>query len=191
MAAHADDEVIGAGGTMAHHAGDEVMVGVLSVDRDPELDQTRRREAAAAWDLLGVSSGEFAGLPSRPLEAGDAAVAAVCEWLRSWRPTAIYLPHPRESDPDHQVVTAIIRNAMLRTRHSGLLLGYEVWTPLTTYHVTQDITEQAGLKRQAITAYESQVAHVAWDEGALGLNRYRGTTSGQGQWCEVFQVMTL
>jgi LmbE family N-acetylglucosaminyl deacetylase len=190
IAAHADDEVIGAGGAMKCFAeqGDEVSVGILTSPADAGERKLRAAEAAAAWAVLGVADGDCADLRPRPLTGDATATDTVAGWIERWHPEIIYLPHRREVDPDHRQVEPIVRSALLHSGGHAMLVGYEVWTPLADYHLVQDITAVAAAKRSAIEAYRSQATRT-WAEGALGLNRYRGTTTSKGTWCEVFQVV--
>ena len=50
---------------------------------------------------------------------------------------------------------------------------YEVWTPLAEVGVTVDISSVSDRKAAAIRCHASQRATAAFDEIALGLNRYR------------------
>jgi LmbE family N-acetylglucosaminyl deacetylase len=55
----------------------------------------------------------------------------------------------------------------------GEIRLYEVWTPLADVAVTVDISSVAGRKAAAIRCHPSQAGTAAFDEIALGLNRYR------------------
>jgi hypothetical protein len=44
-------------------------------------------------------------------------------------------------------------------------------------------------KLAALGEHRSQLADIAYDEAVQGLNRYRGVTSGAGQFAECFQLI--
>jgi len=37
--------------------------------------------------------------------------------------------------------------------------------------------------------HKSQLEYIRYDEAICGLNRYRGIMTGQGEYCECFQVI--
>jgi len=69
------------------------------------------------------------------------------------------------------------------------MLTYEVWTPLSQYNLAVDISDFMQIKLAALREHKSQLAAIAYDEAVQGLNRYRGVTSGAGQYCECFQLI--
>lgn len=191
IAAHADDETIGCGGTIAKYSrrGATTFVGVLSRDRADDVHLRRRSEAEHAWRELGVTASGWADMRSHPLAVSPAAVDAVTEWILSVRPDIIFLPHPAEDDPDHAAVTAIVKSARIVANSGCLLLGYEVWTPLARPNLFEDVSDFATTKEHAIRCFSSQIAERDYAAAALALNRYRGVTSGRGHHVEAFGVI--
>jgi LmbE family N-acetylglucosaminyl deacetylase len=57
--------------------------------------------------------------------------------------------------------------------YAGEVCCYEVWTSLWP-NVGVDISSAIDTKREAVDCYASQVAHLHYVEGTLGLNRFRG-----------------
>ena len=142
FAPHADDDVIGAGGTAALHVaqGDPVQVVVTydGVAGDPEgrydpveLRATRQREARAGGRHLGLSDYDFWGYPEGhepgPAEFRQAA-GRVAELLRAMRPVTVYAPWVGEHHLDHHVLGRVVQGALALSGHDCRAWGYEVWT---------------------------------------------------------------
>jgi LmbE family N-acetylglucosaminyl deacetylase len=116
----------------------------------------------------------------------------------------VYLPHEGEADPEHRLVHELARDAIWMASAAffpeagpkpcplpGLVLGYEVWTPMSRFAYVEDITDTVDAKVHAMRAYGSQLRHVRWDEAIEGLARYRGAvTQGSGH-AEVFDVIRV
>src|ERR1700758_650941 len=100
IAAHPDDELLGAGGTLARHvqAGDEVHAIVVADgagSRYPaELAVTLEKQAGRAAEILGLASLRFLELPDQRLEA----------MLDGINPEIVYTHFPEDVNDDHRVV---------------------------------------------------------------------------------------
>lgn len=112
VAAHPDDEILGVGGTIAHHvaAGDTVVVGIVAdcgVARYGE-DTIRlvRESAVAAGKTLGVCETRFGGFEDQVLDA--IPVLKVTRWVESLlqdiKPEVIYCHHRGDINRDHKIV---------------------------------------------------------------------------------------
>ena len=71
------------------------------------------------------------------------------------------------------------------------ILCYEVWTTLQEISYVENITEFMPLKLEAIRQHQSQIRDIAYDEASRCLNRYRGITTGRGEYCECFQALSI
>lgn len=178
IAAHPDDEVIGAGGAMALHAtrGDEVHALILTEGASAQypgqghLITQKKREAASAAELIGVKSLTFSDLPdmkldtlpivevNRPIEAKIAEL----------RPEVVYTHFVGDLNRDHRIVFEATMVATRGERQLPLrrVLSYEV--PCTLSHaspvgrefcpnVFADIGEVWERKIAAMKAYQSEV----------------------------------
>jgi N-acetylglucosamine malate deacetylase 1 len=196
---HRDDETIGCGGTIRGHAdrGDEVWVVHLTGEGGASA-----AEAGEACRLLGVTRTVTLSGPSVALHADETLLAELVEVYRQCGPDVVYAPHPGEDDPTHRTAAALAAEArwmapypILPERGPALerppsaVYEYEVWTPLARPSVYRDISAHRERKAQALAAYGSQLRLNQWVDGALGLNRYRGVTSGCGEWVEAFSVV--
>lgn len=208
IGAHPDDPEIGCGGSLALHAaaGDRVTVlyataggaGALGVPED-ETAARRRAEAAAACALLGAGAPVFLDFSDGLLAyAGYPLVAAIGRAVREVRPEVVYLHHGGDAHPDHAALAAAGIDAVRRagTPHFPDLGDrphqvrevrlYEVWTPLAEPATAVDITGVAERKGEAVRCHASQCLVHAYDEVALGLNRYRSLLVPGSRYAEAF-----
>lgn len=204
---HPDDAEIGCGGALALHAdaGDRVTVACATdgeaggIGTAPAaLAAIRRGEATAAAAVLGAAELRFLGFPDGRLGwAGYDLMAALVRLVRDLRPEIVYAPHPGDAHPDHATLAASAIDAVRRAgahafpelgapHRPGELRLYEVWTPLAGVAVTVDISSVAGRKAAAIRCHASQRGTVAFDEVALGLNRYRSILLRTATYVEAF-----
>jgi LmbE family N-acetylglucosaminyl deacetylase len=168
LAPHADDELLGAGGTLCLHAeqGDPVAV-VVSFDgrlglppgADPAL---RRREALAGGAHLGLVDYTFLDHPEghEPTAAElEQAAAGLAALLVERRPDIVYAPWPGEEHVDHRAAARVAVLALAASGFRGAAFGYEVWTPLTPEHVV-DVSAVFARKLAALREHASQLAHT-------------------------------
>ncbi len=115
IAPHADDEVLGCGGTIARHVekGDQVFViiGTNANEGAPELfsedDITSiREEALAAHRILGITKTYFLNFPAPDLfNYPQYKISQELDKLnKEIRPDKVYLPHPGDIHNDHLVM---------------------------------------------------------------------------------------
>ena len=108
FAPHNDDEILGAGGTMARHIaeGDEVYVCEVTASRNPERRELLRGEARKAHEFLGVSDTFFLDfppveLPHVPVREFNGAIAGV---VKNVEPDVVYMPFYGDMHKDHTVL---------------------------------------------------------------------------------------
>jgi len=194
VAPHPDDDVIGAGGTMAllAQAGKQVFSvyvtdgssfpGSDSRGTDEQIIALRQREALAALKVVKAKGGIFLKGSSKKLKnnSSKAVEHALKDVLRVFMPESIYLPAPFEAHPTHRTVTQITLRVLRSMRdYFPALWGYTVWGGIfsTRGFKIIDISAVAGLKRKAIRMHQSQIAYKAYDAGILGRNRYEAVFS--------------
>ncbi len=209
FAPHPDDDIIGCGGSIAHHikSGDKVAIVYMtsgesgSLKYNPaELASIREEEARQAAAILGVSQLFYLRYPDGYLEYSKSSLDDVMSLIRQLQPTRVYLPHDNDAVPDHQITSRLVTEAIRRAAGTwfqagglepwrvGTVLGYEIWTPLSTIGYSQDISPYIDLKLEALRIHRTQIETIAYDRAIEGLNRYRGIMSGIGQHCESFQL---
>jgi LmbE family N-acetylglucosaminyl deacetylase len=193
LAPHADDEVLGCGGTLALHAeqGDSVRAIVAFDASASGADETRARrtEARAGGRRLGVRDYVFLGHPeghwagAGELELGAARLA---QEIEQFRPDVVYAPWIGEHHVDHHVLARAARSALCAVRFAGEAWGYEVWTPLVARLVV-DVTASFEHKLAALCAHASQLALADLLHMAAGLGAQRSAYLGpRGRQGEAF-----
>ncbi len=201
IAPHPDDEVIGCGGAIRLRVerGERVSVvfltsGELGLRHLPKQKAWRIREAEArrAAKILGLARLHFLRQPDWMLADRAAATAKLLRLvLETARPRVVYLPHPDDGHPDHQIALPILRAALRRCRNlKPELLAYEIWTPLTAHDVVVDISRVMARKLRALRAHRSQLGEFDYMKAVAGLNQFRGTLAGKCRFAEVFQNLS-
>jgi LmbE family N-acetylglucosaminyl deacetylase len=201
VGAHPDDEVLGPGGTLASHAerGDDVHVlivteGTTAQYDDDSLVETKRREARACGEILGVSTVHFGDLPDMRLDDVahvdvNAAIEAVVDDVE---PDVVYTHARNEVNRDH---VAVHESTLVATRPGAgvaRVLAYE--TPSSTEWaggsrprfqptVYVDVADTLDRKLSAFGAYETETRtypHPRSSEALRARARTRGTEAGFG-----------
>jgi LmbE family N-acetylglucosaminyl deacetylase len=174
FAPHADDDVIGCGGTLARHADQDDAVRVVVVydgrlgdsmgQHEPEeYVRLRREEALRAGAHLGLSDYDFWDNPEGHEPGPEQMLVAaqrVEQEIEAHKPDVIYAPWVGEQHVDHHVLGRVVRLAVARSGYSGRVLGYEVWTPLVPTEIV-NITDWYAAKQRALAEHVSQHAEIA------------------------------
>jgi LmbE family N-acetylglucosaminyl deacetylase len=208
VGAHPDDEVLGAGGTLAAHAtqGDEVHVlvvteGATAQYDDPSYVEQKRREARACADVLGVERVHFGDLPDMRLDdVPHVEVNAVVEdCVADLDPSVVYTHSRQEVNRDHH---AVYDSTLVATRpDSGVerVLAYE--TPSSTDWVGGgtdafqptvyvDVTDHLDTKLAAFAEYDSETRTFPHPRSAESL-RARATMRGAAAGVPAAEAFTL
>jgi LmbE family N-acetylglucosaminyl deacetylase len=196
LAPHADDEVLGCGGTLALHRaqGDDVRVVIAFDGRlglphgaGPEL---RCAEAQRGGAILDLSDYVFLGYPEGH-EPSSADLEQAAERLRAivadFGPDVVYAPWVGEEHLDH---SSLARAACLALEgFAGEAWGYEVWTPLVPERVI-DVTPVWERKLASLAEHASQLAHGDLEARMRGLATLRGVhLHDGGRYGEAFQPL--
>jgi N-acetylglucosamine malate deacetylase 1 len=213
IVAHADDEVLGCGGTLRRHAlgGDEVSVVILadgetSRDTEPRDDAVARREAAAreAANTLGVQHVDIHRFPDNRLDtlALLDIVKVVEAHIERIAPEIVYTHHAGDLNLDHRRVHQAVVTACRPQPGRGVdtLLFFEVassteWqTPgsapafLPNWFV--DISGTLEAKLKALDAYRDEMRdwpHPRSYQGIRHLAHWRGAMAG----CDAAEAFVL
>lgn len=207
IAPHGLDESLGCGGAMARHAddGDGVHVLVLFGDGSGR-DAARRRNAAAAAQILGACAPRFAGFPenrSDTLALLD-VVAAIEGCAAELKPQIVYVSHGGNLNIDHQTsfraaVTALrpVPGSSIRAIYAYEVLSSTDWAPagigrgFRPNRFVETTAQQFERKLSALAAYGDEMRpapHARSAEGVRALARYRGGMAGVGI-AEAFSVV--
>lgn len=205
VAAHADDEALGCGGTIARHmdAGDRVSILFLTngVGSRPDANQTdaqRRRSAMNhALEILGVTDHRCLDFPDNAMDTvplldvvralDDHVAATAC-------PDVIYTHHAGDLNIDHQLAHRAVMTRFRPQDACGtphLIASFEVpsstgWFGSSaarafTPNLFIDISMTLERKQQALEAYAEEMRpwpHARSIEAVVHLARIRGSTVG-------------
>ncbi|MFE4710115.1 bacillithiol biosynthesis deacetylase BshB1 [Paenibacillus sp. NPDC056722] len=168
--AHADDAEIGMGGTIAKHTAAGLKVGLcdltaaeMSSNGTVEL---RKTEAQRAADVLGVTVRSNLGLPDRGLHITEEHVAAVTAEIRKYAPDIVFAPYWEDRHPDHIACSKLVEEAVFNAKLRKYMpdkpavaapqLYFYFINDLGRTDLIVDVTEQYGVKEQALSCYRSQ-----------------------------------
>lgn len=203
-APHPDDLEIGMGGAIARLVQQGYRVGMLHMtngEPTPRGDiETRRAEAEAAAEVLGVAVMEILPLTNRELMDTPAARYAVATFLRRYRPKVLVGMAGRTpaASPDHyqgQLITEAARFYSQLTKWDDRFDGTEplrvdhlVYRPVpfaaeVTHYACRfvvDITETMEQKLKAISCYASQ-----FDDSRLARVKHYVTSVGGAEGASV------
>jgi LmbE family N-acetylglucosaminyl deacetylase len=177
VAAHPDDEVLGAGAAIARHAkaGDNVTVLILATGLDSRgaattnAHRTLRHQAEKAAAILGVADLRFAGLPDNRMDTVALldVVKAIEDIAARVAPEIVYTHHARDLNIDHEIAARAVSTAFRPTPGAAAkrLLAFEVpsatgWNPSAapfapSVFIDASVTLEAKLK--AMACYEGEV----------------------------------
>jgi LmbE family N-acetylglucosaminyl deacetylase len=199
IAPHPDDEVLGAGGTIArlasHHC--QVTVVVVTEGKPPAYSRENvdrvREEARRAHRILGVTETIWLDHPAAALTevAHSELNASLSQVIRDVRPDVMFIPFVGDIHRDHQL---IFTSSLVAARpHHGTfprsILAYETlsetnWnapyvTPGFIPNVFIDISDHLNLKIEAMEAFKSQLRQAPHErsiEALSALATLRGAT---------------
>ena len=197
IAPHPDDEVLGAGGTIARlaDAGQDVHVAVVTSGQPPAYSQESvaqvRSEAKRAHDLLGVRETHWLDLPAAQLsETAHADLnAAIDGIVQQVAPDTLLVPFAGDIHIDHQLIflSSMVAVRPTRPAYPKMILAYETlsethWnapylTPGFLPNVFVEIEDWLSRKLDAMVAFSSQL-RAAPHERSLEALRALATLRG-------------
>ena len=123
---HADDEALGAAGTLARHASEGDVVSLLFLSegvtaRDPSFDfsarhreiEERKQMARSAARHIGAQDPEFCDLPDNRMDGMELLdiVKQIEAAIVRLRPTVVYTNHANDLNIDHRIVHQAVLTA--------------------------------------------------------------------------------
>jgi LmbE family N-acetylglucosaminyl deacetylase len=177
IGAHPDDELLGAGGTLARHvrAGDEahaIVVADGAGSRYPdELVQRLQKQAARAAELIGFASLCFLAMPDQRLDSVPLIeltqhLEAVLDEIG---PEIVYTHFPEDVNTDHGIVARAAWTACRPYRRPQVRRFAVFETPSSTEwawpldgaqqqpNLFVDVTETLDIKIAAMECYETEL----------------------------------
>lgn len=215
FAPHADDEVLGVGGTIARlvRAGEHVVVAILTGHGEkphplwPKESWTNiRMECEDAAKVLGVTEIIFEDLPAACLDMTPSwqinkTVAAIIEKIQ---PTEVYVPFHHDLHKDHASISYALyvaaRPYLTSARCIKRVLAYETLSEthlappylMSAFqpNVFVDISKTLETKLAAMRAYKSQLQLDHFPRSIAGL-RALATMRGTHIGCSAAEAFVL
>jgi LmbE family N-acetylglucosaminyl deacetylase len=202
VAAHADDEALGCGGTIAKHValGDTVYAvfladGVTSRPEASEYDLTERNAAASrAHQILGIQKSFMLGFPDNRMDTVSLLdiVQKLEVVVNEVRPQILYTHHCGDLNVDHRithqaVVTACrpVPGASVREIYTFEVLSSTEWnTPGVTSFIPNvfvDISQYLETKMESLAAYVEEMREAPHSRSMANVRRlaeFRGSFVG-------------
>lgn len=199
IAPHADDEILGVGGTMARNIaeGKQVFVLIVTHGEKPlfsdEIVSQIRKETIQAHKFLGITKTYFGELPAVMLEQIPRYQLndKISKVIQEVEPDEVYIPHIGDMQKDHQLVNEAAMVAV-RPKYAhkiSAVYAYETlseteWNIPNTSNafiptVYTDISNYIDKKKQALAYFKSQVSAFPDPrslEAVEALAKYRGST---------------
>jgi LmbE family N-acetylglucosaminyl deacetylase len=166
VAAHADDEVLGCGGTVALHtrAGDHV-TSVIACNGEAHRQQRRQSEAAAR--LLGVCDLRTLGLADQRLDALPLldVITPLQQIVRELRPEVVYCQYGGDINHDHEVLFKALQvtvrpvESYVRTVYAFDTASSTEWAYPRTFvpDTWVDISTTLETKLEAMACYDTEL----------------------------------
>jgi len=202
VAAHADDEALGCGGTIARHVAEGDIVyavfvadGVSSRAQADQEDLANRNAAAEhAREILGIHENFYLGLPDNRLDSLPLieVVQRLEPIIRNLQPSIIYTHHHGDLNVDHRITHQAVLTACrpMPGSHVQAIYAFEVmssteWATVTAnpflpnYYV--NISQYLIKKNAALNAYHAEMRkapHSRSMEHLTNLAIHRGQSVG-------------
>jgi len=208
IAAHPDDEVLGAGGSMVKWAKSGSKVNVLIMaegatsrhdNRDRNLCKNNLNllndAALEAAKILGIEYVELMDFPDNRMDSLNLIdiIKPIEKKIKELKPNVVVTHHPGDLNIDHIVINQAVLTACRPQPGSTVkrILTFEVpssteWQTTTINKPFDpnwfvDITESIEVKKNALSAYKSEMRnwpHARSIKAVEHLARWRGSTIG-------------
>ena len=204
VAAHADDEALGCGGTIARHTAEgDVVHAIFMADgvnsrTNSAVDELPRRMTAArqAHEILGLQSVKYLEFPDNCMDSVPLLkiVQTLETIIKTISPQIIYTHHYGDLNIDHRITHSAVMTAC-RPQPEGTVREIFTFEVLSSSEwaapakepflpsVFVDISDYLDLKTQALQAYQLEMRsapHSRSIEHAECLARHRGNSVGVG-----------
>ena len=173
FSAHPDDEVLGAGGTIAKLSieGKKIYVFIFSHgDKFPptkeseKLSRIRKKESLEADKVLGVKKTFFLGLKDTTITKhikDKELIRKLSNYIDKYKPKSIFVHSKNDTHPDHIAVNIIVKKAVDMSKYKPPILTYEVSSILNIFGrnkpcIVIDISKTFKIKKKAIKKFKSQ-----------------------------------
>jgi len=172
ICAHPDDQVFGAGGTIAKYAAEEKNVYTIvfsyGESSHPWLKkrvtaEMRKKECIEANKVLGGKKPVFLGMDETKFkEDSESAKQAIIRFLKSKKPSKVFTHSIDDPHPDHKAVYDIVMETAESSGTKADVYVFDVWNPvnLRKRHAPKmyvNTTATFGKKIEALNCFKSQI----------------------------------
>lgn len=204
VVAHPDDEVLGFGGAIAHHAqvGDGVHILIMATGLAARTQEgvtaanaldVLRNQAQSAADILGATSIEFADFPDNRMDSVALLDVVKCceEFISRTEATTVYTHHMGDLNIDHQTVARSVSTACrpqpgakVTQIYAGEVNSSTEWAlPGNAFEPNEylDISKLLDLKLRALACYKEEMRDWPHPRSIRGVEvqaQWRGTQVG-------------
>ncbi len=163
VVSHPDDETFGCGGTLALHAEESRVLCLTCNPRD------RRGEIERACEALGLA--EPIVFIEDSVDSSRELVKRIADVIVEERPRIVVTHLPFDYHADHRATYEVVKEAIEWAAHTTTykesclverLLLMEINTLIPSPHVLVDVSDTMEKKRDAVKAYDSQLAKFPW-----------------------------
>ncbi len=166
-AAHPDDEVIGAGGTIAKLSKSEDVINVLFSygDKYPfwrkpsKVMKVRMSEYKVCESILGIKRTYFFGFHDLEIASNSVrAVNSLVKLFRKYKPSIVFTHTVKDGHPDHRAVNRIVVEAVKKSfiNVKVLTFGVNFFNFQRGLKVVFDISNTFSVKMLALSKIKSQ-----------------------------------
>lgn len=177
LCAHNDDQIIGAGGTMAKYAKQGALTRTIifsfGESSHPHLKrevivERRVKESLKADKLMGGKGIAYLGLKEGKFEQEfhDKEIRDKIEWLiKKEKPTKIFTHSSDDPHPDHRAVNKIVRDLLKKKVINCDVYEFPVWNLIKVLRrnspkLVVDITDTFKIKIKSFAAHTSQKSTI-------------------------------
>lgn len=180
IAPHADDEVLGCGGTLALLRQKGCLIKVIFVTDSAgagglgsDAVEIRRKEAVAALTVLDIDDIVFLDEPDGSFRNSPRFENRMNSLLRQFNPDWLFLPSVLDYHRDHVAIGHAALSCWQSWDSQSRAFVYEIWSPFPATRIV-DISSVIDLKKQAISRYVLPLSHCDYFSASIGLASYRG-----------------
>ncbi len=173
LCAHSDDQVFGAGGTLAKYGdeGKNVHVVVFSYGEKSHpwlmknvIAETRVKESQAAERVLGITETVFLGLVDQKVKeelSTKKIEKRIGTLIQTLQPQVIFTHTPDDPHPDHKAISLFVQDIATKVGFTGHVLCFDVWTPVpigsrNLPKIVVDVSKTFNKKIKALRCFKSQ-----------------------------------
>ncbi len=179
VCAHSDDQILGAGGTMAKYAKEGKKIttvifsyGELSIvlRRKKHSVERRVKESQKADKIIGGSGVIFFGLTdtkvAQEIDEKD-IIRKMIDIIKDKKPKKIFTHNLDDPHPDHRAVRKTVLDVLYEMNYKCDVYAFQIYTPVKIRRrnvpkLVVDISDTFKIKLEAIKAFRSQVNWYAF-----------------------------